>query len=112
MPRRADGLFDSIASFRAVRPAAWPASRSQRVNRGGSRNKNPRNLRSANRNRNTTDNRNNNVVFGVASTPQAGAAHFKECAGARKRVQGRPSSAALQDVAGVSPWEGMAGVLA
>ena len=40
----------------------------QRVLRGGSWNNNPNNLRSANRNRNTTDNRNNNNGFRLAST--------------------------------------------
>ncbi|MCP5244127.1 MAG: SUMF1/EgtB/PvdO family nonheme iron enzyme [Burkholderiales bacterium] len=37
--------------------------------RGGSWNNNPQNLRSANRNRNNTDNANNNVGFRIASTP-------------------------------------------
>ena len=41
---------------------------SRRVVRGGSWNNNPQNLRSANRNRNTTDNRNNNLGFRVGST--------------------------------------------
>jgi len=36
------------------------------VNRGGSWNNNPWNCRSANRNRNTPDNRNNNLGFRVA----------------------------------------------
>lgn len=39
-----------------------------RVLRGGSWNNNPRNARSANRNNNTPDNRNNNIGFRVAST--------------------------------------------
>ena len=39
------------------------------MNRGGSWNNNPQNLRSANRNRNTPTNRNNNLGFRVASTP-------------------------------------------
>ena len=34
-----------------------------RVNRGGSWNNNPRNVRAANRNRNSADNRNNNLGF-------------------------------------------------
>jgi len=46
---------------------AWTAP-CRRVLRGGSWNNNPRNLRSANRNRNTTDNRNNNNGFRVART--------------------------------------------
>jgi len=60
------------------------------VVRGGSWNNNPRNVRSGKRNRNTTDNRNNNNGFRLASTPQAGTASFTEGAGARKGVQGRP----------------------
>ncbi|MGO9461860.1 MAG: SUMF1/EgtB/PvdO family nonheme iron enzyme [Rhodomicrobium sp.] len=36
--------------------------------RGGSWNNNPRNLRAARRNRNNTENRNNNLGFRVAST--------------------------------------------
>ena len=48
---------------------AWTAGNcSQRVLRGGSWNNNPQNLRAANRNRNTTANRNNNNGFRVAST--------------------------------------------
>lgn len=39
-----------------------------RVLRGGSWNNNPQNLRSANRNRNTPDNRNNNWGLRLAST--------------------------------------------
>ncbi|MBO0756737.1 MAG: SUMF1/EgtB/PvdO family nonheme iron enzyme, partial [Bradyrhizobiaceae bacterium] len=42
---------------------------SSRILRGGSwNNNNPDNLRSANRNRNQPDNRNNNISFRVAST--------------------------------------------
>lgn len=41
---------------------------SNRVNRGGSWNNEPRNVRSANRNRNTPDNRNNNLGFRLLST--------------------------------------------
>ncbi len=57
-----DGWFDP-----ANVPEAWTAS-CRRVVRGGSWNNNPQNLRSANRNRNTTDNRNNNLGFRVGST--------------------------------------------
>jgi len=39
-----------------------------RVNRGGSWNNNPRNARVANRNRNTPDNRNNNLGLRLVST--------------------------------------------
>ncbi|WMP17280.1 SUMF1/EgtB/PvdO family nonheme iron enzyme [Thiothrix lacustris] len=45
------------------------ASDASRVLRGGSWNNKPRNLRSANRNNNTPDNRNNNVGFRAASPP-------------------------------------------
>ena len=45
---------------------AWPSP--ERVVRGGSWNNNPRNLRAAYRNRNTTGNRNNNSGFRVART--------------------------------------------
>ena len=43
-----------------------------RVNRGGSWNNNARNCRAANRNRNTPDNRNNNLGFRVAAAPPVG----------------------------------------
>ena len=45
-----------------------PEPERPRVVRGGSWNNNPQNLRSACRNNNTTDNRNNNLGFRVAST--------------------------------------------
>ena len=50
--------------------SAWTSGGdcSKRVLRGGSWNNNPRNLRSANRNRNTTGNRNDNNGFRVART--------------------------------------------
>ena len=49
---------------------AWRRAKgSNRVNRGGSWNNNGRNCRSANRNRNTPDNRNNNLGFRLAATP-------------------------------------------
>jgi retron-type reverse transcriptase len=51
---------------------AWTAP-CRRVVRGGSWNNNPQNLRSAIRNRNTTDNRNNNLGFRVGRTLYAGA---------------------------------------
>ncbi|HXG90931.1 MAG TPA: SUMF1/EgtB/PvdO family nonheme iron enzyme [Blastocatellia bacterium] len=41
---------------------------SNRVNRGGSWNNTAQNLRSANRNRNAPDNRNNNLGFRLVST--------------------------------------------
>ena len=61
------GRFDP-----AEAPEAWTAP-CRRVVRGGSWNNNPDNLRSANRNRNNTDNRNNNLGFRVARTLAAGA---------------------------------------
>jgi hypothetical protein len=61
------GRYDPVHT-----PEAWTASCS-RVVRGGSWNNNPRNLRSAQRNRNTTENRNNNLGFRLASTLSAGA---------------------------------------
>jgi hypothetical protein len=59
------GRFDP-----AITLEAWTAP-CRRVLRGGSWNNNPQNLRSANRNRNTTDNRNNNIGFRVGSTLSA-----------------------------------------
>lgn len=41
------------------------------MKRGGSWNNNPRNLRSANRNRNTAGNRNNNLGFRLAQSTRA-----------------------------------------
>jgi retron-type reverse transcriptase len=61
------GWFDP-----ANAPEAWTAP-CRRVVRGGSWNNNPTNLRAANRNRDTTDNRNNNLGFRVGSTLSAGA---------------------------------------
>ena len=63
---------------------------STRVLRGGSWNNKPENVRSANRNRNTTEDRNNNNGFRVASTPQARAATPPGMTGAPGSVQGRP----------------------
>ena len=56
------GWFDPVQASEA-----WTAP-CRRVLRGGSWNNNPQNLRSANRNRNTTDNRNNNIGFRLGST--------------------------------------------
>ena len=57
------------------------------MNRGGSWNNEPRNVRSANRNRNTTDNRNNNLGFRLASTPTG---RDRALQGGRGRASGRP----------------------
>ncbi|MBV8399955.1 MAG: SUMF1/EgtB/PvdO family nonheme iron enzyme, partial [Acetobacteraceae bacterium] len=52
------------------------------VLRGGSWNNNPQNLRAANRNRNTPDNRNNNSGFRLGSTLSAGAGAITVAPGA------------------------------
>jgi formylglycine-generating enzyme required for sulfatase activity len=62
---------------------------SRRVNRGGSWNNKPANVRSAKRNRNEATNRNNKPGFRVASTPDAGAVAFTDAAGVRGCVQRR-----------------------
>jgi formylglycine-generating enzyme required for sulfatase activity len=46
------------------------------VLRGGSWNNKPNNLRSANRNRNNADNRNNNIGFRLAHYPRQGSERF------------------------------------
>ncbi|MFN0298739.1 MAG: SUMF1/EgtB/PvdO family nonheme iron enzyme [Burkholderiales bacterium] len=79
----------------------------ERVVRGGSWNNNPRNARAANRNRNDTTNRNNNVGFRLASTLERRSRHDQgrggraiECPGpvmmrtvASTPVQRRPARA-------------------
>lgn len=60
----------------------------QRVIRGGSWNNKPRNLRSANRNRNNADNRNNNVGFRLAQS-------------ARTAARSEPGAGAFRDAPGV-----------
>jgi len=70
------GRFDPALDLEA-----WTAP-CRRVVRGGSWNNNPRDLRSADRNRTTPDNRNNNLGFRVASTLSAGAAAITVAAGA------------------------------
>jgi len=70
-------------------PEAWTAP-CRRVLRGGSWNNNPQNLRAANRNRNPTDNRNNNIGFRVGSTLSAGAGATKVSPGEHSSVQDRP----------------------
>ena len=61
----------------------------RRVLRGGSWNNNPRNLRSANRNRNDAENRNNNIGFRVASTHRGWSRRGHGLAG-RARVRPGP----------------------
>jgi retron-type reverse transcriptase len=70
------GWFDPANALEA-----WTAP-CRRVVRGGSWNNNPQNLRSANRNRNTTDNRNNNLGFRVGSTLSARASRITVSPGA------------------------------
>jgi hypothetical protein len=60
------------------------------VIRGGSWNNKPRNVRAANRNRNTPEKRNNNVGFRLASPPAG-----------RRLFGGAPGTAAFKDAAGV-----------
>ena len=70
---RTPGL--SSWGFRRQRDRIAPGERSQaanRVIRGGSWNNNPRNARSANRNRNTPENRNNNLGFRLALAQRTG----------------------------------------
>ena len=57
-----------VRSVESPVAGAWQAPLGQRVVRGGAWNNNPQNLRSANRNNNTTGNRNNNIGLRVAST--------------------------------------------
>jgi retron-type reverse transcriptase len=78
------GRFDP-----GLTPEAWTAP-CGRVARGGSWNNTPENLRSAYRNRNTTDNRNNNIGFRVGSTLFARAGATKVSPGEHLSVQGRP----------------------
>jgi retron-type reverse transcriptase len=70
------GRFDP-----AITPEAWTAP-CRRVVRGSSWNNNPENLRSANRNRNTPNNRNNNLGFRVGRTLFAGAGMITVAPGA------------------------------
>ena len=65
-----------------IRRSKPPKPVQPRVVRGGSWNNNPRNLRAAYRNRNTTTNRNNNNGFRVASTFFARAGAIKVSPGA------------------------------
>ena len=73
----------------AITLEAWTAP-CRRVLRGGSWNNNPQNLRSANRNRNTTDNRNNNIGFRLGSTLLARAGVITVAPGVHLSVQGHP----------------------
>ena len=67
------------------------SSCSYRVLRGGSWNNNPNNLRAANRNRNSPDNRNNNNGFRLArSLPSAGAVAPTDATGVHGSIHGPP----------------------
>jgi len=71
------GRFDPAKTLEA-----WTAP-CRRVVRGGSWNNTPDNLRSANRNRNTPDNRNNNLGFRLGRTLAAGAGAITVASGVR-----------------------------
>ena len=73
-----------------IRRSGEPGRPPARVLRGGSWNNNPQNLRSANRNRNSPGNRNNNIGFRVASTPVARTGRTMVLPAAPQGVQGRP----------------------
>jgi RNA-directed DNA polymerase len=74
-------IFERGAPTPANALGAWTAP-CRRVLRGGSWNNNPQNLRAANRNRNTTGNRNNNLGFRVGSTLSARAGAITVAPGA------------------------------
>ena len=61
-------VLPMTAATRFVTLQPLHALKARRVLRGGSWNNTPQNLRSANRNRNTPGNRNNNTGFRIAST--------------------------------------------
>jgi hypothetical protein len=90
MPIRGDCATRSsvMAGFSPCRSLGAP--RAQRVNRGGSWNNEPRNLRSANRNRNSSGNRNNNNGFRVARTLHARTGGSTDPAAVPRGVQERP----------------------
>ena len=67
---RYDGLAEKDF-FRDSIPTGTDLIDRRRVLRGGSWNNKPENLRSANRNRNNPDNRNNNIGFRLAHYPPA-----------------------------------------
>lgn len=67
-----------IQNYCDSNPRAHPCLAPFRVLRGGSWNNNPRNLRSANRNRNNPTNRNNNNGFRLASTLTGGIFPFTD----------------------------------
>ena len=69
-------------------PERW-----RRVVRGGSWNNEPENLRSANRNRNNADNRNNNIGFRLAQSARA--------------ALGRARSRSVEGQAGCGAWVSM-----
>ena len=77
--------------------SSWGRRPASRVLRGGSWNNRPNNTRSANRNRNTPENRNNNTGFRVSSTanrPPIEAGH-----GVNRSIHGSGGRAAVQSMA-------------
>ena len=80
-------VFRATRRRRRAGAGAWPAP--ERVLRGGSWNNEPENLRSANRNRNTTENRNNNAGFRVASTARRRSPRAHGRGERARAVQGR-----------------------
>jgi hypothetical protein len=72
------------------------------VIRGGSWNNKPRNLRSANRNRNNPDNRNNNLGFRLAQS-----ARVALCQARSRPVHGQAGCGARVSM---SPFPGLAGM--
>ena len=69
--------------------------------RGGSWNNKPRNVRSANRNRNTPDNRNNNIGFRLAQSVRA------HCVVAQSHAVHGPHGRGVR--MSMSPFPGLAG---
>jgi hypothetical protein len=78
-----------------------PILKTRRVLRGGSWNNTPQNLRSANRNRNAPDNRNNNTGFRIASTAPG---PERACSAQRTACQGAVQGCAAQCLDARPPW--------
>ncbi len=93
-----EDLFGNYPDHATASRPLTPSDSSLRVLRGGSWNNNPSNCRSAYRNRNEPENRNNNVGFRLASTPHAGVPGSTDLG----RAPG-PSRAVHDEQAGASP---------
>jgi hypothetical protein len=78
-----------------------PILKTRRVLRGGSWNNTPQNLRSANRNRNAPDNRNNNTGFRIASTASS---PERACLAQRTARHGAVQGCAVQCLDARPPW--------